>query len=273
MYFETKVNIYKHIIKLLFKISFFFINNYIVLYIFCLFFLFSCIIYFYTTKNNIVNHYIILINLVCYLLIYLYIATLLVTMFYEFNNTVPYVVVANLFFFLNNGLLLYMDGLSLLFILLLSFLILICFVYYFYYTRYFMYIKISSFKNSDVINNSKPNLKSVVSKYTTSFCYVSLLYIILLLLVNLILFLLFLSTDFLVFYILFESILVPLFLLIGIYGLRNNKVKAVYFLIFFTVIGSFFFIFGTIMMEYLVGSTSAWNIKNLDMFFSFKKFY
>jgi NADH:ubiquinone oxidoreductase subunit 4 (subunit M) len=259
MNFETKANVYKYLLKLLSKSLFFLINNYIIAYIVCLFFLFGFILYIYIVKNNIVSSYMNLVNFVCYVLVYLYLTTLLVTMFYEFNNTIPYVIVVNLFFFLSNGFFLYMDGLSLLFILLLSFLVLICFVYYFYYTQYFMYIKVVNFKNSDIIigDVTKNKEKIILLKHATSFCHASILYIILLLAVNLILFLLFLATDFLVFYILFESILVPLFLLIGIYGLRNNKVKAVYFLIFFTVIGSFFFIFGTMVMEYLIGSTSA----------------
>jgi len=50
----------------------------------------------------------------------------------------------------------------------------------------------------------------------------------------------FLVLDLLLFYICFESILIPMFFLIGIYGGRNRKVHAAYEFFLYTLIGSLF---------------------------------
>lgn len=82
----------------------------------------------------------------------------------------------------------------------------------------------------------------------------------LLLMLNLIQFLLigsFLSFDMLVFYILFEGILIPMFLLIGIWGSRSEKIKATYYLFFYTLVGSVLFIISIIYIQVSVGTTNS----------------
>lgn len=69
----------------------------------------------------------------------------------------------------------------------------------------------------------------------------SSLLIFLLNIIQLLLIISFLSTDLLMFYISFESILIPMFILIGIWGSRSEKIKAGYYLFFYTLIGSTFF--------------------------------
>jgi len=49
----------------------------------------------------------------------------------------------------------------------------------------------------------------------------------------------FISSDLLTFYINFESVLIPMFILIGWISLRNRKIKATFYFFYFTYIGSF----------------------------------
>lgn len=51
----------------------------------------------------------------------------------------------------------------------------------------------------------------------------------------------FLSTNALSFYIFFESILIPMFLIIGHWGSRERRIKAAFYFFLYTLLGSFFF--------------------------------
>jgi NADH-ubiquinone oxidoreductase chain 4 len=85
----------------------------------------------------------------------------------------------------------------------------------------------------------------------------SSLLIFLLNIIQLLLIISFLSTDLLVFYISFESILIPMFILIGIWGSRSEKIKAGYYLFFYTLVGSTFFLLGIIIIYYYTGTTNS----------------
>jgi proton-translocating NADH-quinone oxidoreductase chain M len=61
--------------------------------------------------------------------------------------------------------------------------------------------------------------------------------------------------DLLVFYILFESVLIPMFLIIGIWGSRQRKVRASYFLFLYTVLGSILMLIAILYIYTQVGST------------------
>jgi NADH-quinone oxidoreductase subunit M len=61
--------------------------------------------------------------------------------------------------------------------------------------------------------------------------------------------------DLLGFYILFEGILIPMYLIIGIWGSRNEKVVAAYYFFFYTLIGSVLMLIGIIYMYKLLGTT------------------
>jgi NADH-ubiquinone oxidoreductase chain 4 len=64
----------------------------------------------------------------------------------------------------------------------------------------------------------------------------------------------FLVLDILLFYIFFESILPPLFLLIGLYG-SYNKVRASFYFFLYTLFGSLFLLLAILSMSSIMGTT------------------
>ena len=88
-------------------------------------------------------------------------------------------------------------------------------------------------------NSIKENLKS---------------YLIIMLLLETLLLGVFLSLDIMLFYIFFESILPPLFILIGIFG-SDNKVNASYYLFLYTLWGSLFLLLSILSISSIMGST------------------
>ena len=81
-------------------------------------------------------------------------------------------------------------------------------------------------------------------------------YVIYLLLIELFLFLAFLSTDLLIFFIFFESTLIPMFILIGVWGSRDRKIKAAFYLFIYTLFGSILLLFSILVVYLEVGNTS-----------------
>lgn len=78
--------------------------------------------------------------------------------------------------------------------------------------------------------------------------------IIIILSIEFLLLLVFSILDILLFYIFFEIILIPMYFLIGIFGSRERKIRAVYLLFFYTLIGSFFFLLGIMYIFSIVGT-------------------
>lgn len=62
--------------------------------------------------------------------------------------------------------------------------------------------------------------------------------------------------DLLGFYVLYESALLPMFLLIGLGGSRSRKIRAAYLLVLYTLIGSLAMLPAVLLMYSIVGSTS-----------------
>jgi len=91
------------------------------------------------------------------------------------------------------------------------------------------------------------NWNSIKSQNVLSFVVIMLLLESLLLAV-------FLVLDVLLFYIFFESILPPLFLLIGLFG-SSNKVRASFYLFLYTLLGSLFMLLSIIGMSSIMGTT------------------
>ena len=91
------------------------------------------------------------------------------------------------------------------------------------------------------------NWNTIQSKNVISFVVIMLLLETLLLAV-------FLVLDILLFYIFFESILPPLFLLIGLFG-SSNKVRASFYLFLYTLLGSLFMLLSIIVMSSIMGTT------------------
>ena len=65
----------------------------------------------------------------------------------------------------------------------------------------------------------------------------------------------FLTLDLLFFYIFFEAILIPMFLLVGLFGSRERKIRAAYLLMFYTLFGSLFFLLGILYLYFVIGIT------------------
>lgn len=82
------------------------------------------------------------------------------------------------------------------------------------------------------------------------------MFYILLFLTELILVNAFATLDLSFFYILFEMALVPVFLIIGIWGTRPEKISAALYFFIYTVIGSFFMIVAILYIYSLVGTTN-----------------
>ena len=79
-------------------------------------------------------------------------------------------------------------------------------------------------------------------------------YYILLLLLETLLLACFLVLDIFLFYVFFESILPPLFLLIGIFG-SSNRVRASFYLFLYTLFGSLFLLLAILTMSSIMGGT------------------
>lgn len=62
--------------------------------------------------------------------------------------------------------------------------------------------------------------------------------------------------DLLGFYILFEAILIPMFLIIGIWGSREEKVKAAFYFFFYTLIGSLLMLISIFKIYSITGTTN-----------------
>nr|YP_004222735.1 NADH dehydrogenase subunit 4 [Glaucocystis nostochinearum]ADW83107.1 NADH dehydrogenase subunit 4 [Glaucocystis nostochinearum] len=61
--------------------------------------------------------------------------------------------------------------------------------------------------------------------------------------------------DILLFYIFFESILIPMFLIIGIWGSRERKIRAAYYFFLYTLVGSLFMLLGILLIYFETGTT------------------
>jgi len=60
--------------------------------------------------------------------------------------------------------------------------------------------------------------------------------------------------DVFLFYVFFESILPPLFILIGLFG-STNKVRASFFFFLYTLLGSLFLLLSILTMKSIMGTT------------------
>ena len=79
-------------------------------------------------------------------------------------------------------------------------------------------------------------------------------FLVIILLLETLLLAVFMVLDILLFYIFFESILPPLFLLIGLYG-SNDKVRASFYLFLYTLLGSLFLLLSILTMLSIMGTS------------------
>jgi NADH:ubiquinone oxidoreductase subunit 4 (subunit M) len=91
-------------------------------------------------------------------------------------------------------------------------------------------------------------------------------YLINLLITELLLLLVFSVLDLFLFYIFFEAILIPMYLIIGLWGSRERKIRAVYLLFFYTLFGSLLMLVGILYIYFITGSS------NLEFLFGYNQF-
>lgn len=135
---------------------------------------------------------------------------------YYFQNIIRY---SLNFEFINIQLAFGLDGLSLFFFILSSFLIFLC-VLFVFHDKFLRYYLINLF------------------------------------LIEILLLFVFSSLDILLFYIFFEAILIPMYLIVGIWGSRERKVWAVYMLFFYTLCGSLLMLLGILYIYNITGTFS-----------------
>ena len=90
-------------------------------------------------------------------------------------------------------------------------------------------------------------------------------FIISLFVILLLLIMVFTIMDIIGFYILFEAILIPMFLMIGIWGSREEKIKAAFYFFFYTLIGSLLMLICIFKLYSLVGTTNYLNLINIEI--------
>lgn len=72
----------------------------------------------------------------------------------------------------------------------------------------------------------------------------------------------FIVSDILLFYIFFESVLMPMFLIVGIWGSRERKIRAAYQFFIYTLVGSLLMLLAILIIYFQVGTTDIqilWN--------------
>lgn len=80
-------------------------------------------------------------------------------------------------------------------------------------------------------------------------------YMIMLLLTELLLINVFAVLDLFFFYIFFESVLIPMFIIIGVWGSRQRKIHAAYQFFFYTLFGSIIMLIGIVVIYFHTGTT------------------
>nr|YP_008475409.1 NADH dehydrogenase subunit 4 [Thraustotheca clavata]AGS55504.1 NADH dehydrogenase subunit 4 [Thraustotheca clavata] len=81
------------------------------------------------------------------------------------------------------------------------------------------------------------------------------------------------TLDLIIFYIFFESVLIPMFLIIGIWGSRERKIKASYYLFIYTLAGSLFMFIAIIHIYITTGTTLYILLYNYNFDIFYQKLY
>ena len=70
--------------------------------------------------------------------------------------------------------------------------------------------------------------------------------------------------DILGFYILFEAVLIPMFLVIGVWGARKQKITASYYFFFYTLVGSLLMLLSIFYIYSIAGTTDYLSLLNIS---------
>ena len=89
------------------------------------------------------------------------------------------------------------------------------------------------------------------------------IYIVNILLIELFVILAFLSLDLFIFFIFFEAVLIPMFLIIGIFGSRNRRKKASFYFYLYTLFGSIFFLLSIVILHIEFSTTNLIYIEDI----------
>jgi NADH-quinone oxidoreductase subunit M len=98
------------------------------------------------------------------------------------------------------------------------------------------------------------------------------LFLILLFGTEFLLFLVFSAMDLIFFYIFFECLLIPLFIMIGKFGSGDRKIRAGYLFFFYTFVGSLVMLFSILYIYTTYGSTNYEYLLNIPFTFTEEKF-
>jgi NADH:ubiquinone oxidoreductase subunit 4 (subunit M) len=83
--------------------------------------------------------------------------------------------------------------------------------------------------------------------------------------IELLLFGVFSIFDLIGFYIAYEAILIPMIIIIGVYGARKEKITAAYYFFFYTLVGSIAMLMSIIYIYYTYGTTDYIELLTKDI--------
>lgn len=72
------------------------------------------------------------------------------------------------------------------------------------------------------------------------------------------------SLDIMLFYLLFEAVLIPMFLIIGYYGSRGRKIRSAYLLFLYTLFSSLIMFLAILFIYFKYGSTDYLLLKTVN---------
>lgn len=81
----------------------------------------------------------------------------------------------------------------------------------------------------------------------------------------------FVVLDLLLFYVFFESVLIPLFLIVGIWGATETRIRASFLLFLYTLFGSLFMLLAFLVIIYNVGTSDLQMLSLADITFDHQK--
>ena len=138
------------------------------------------------------------------------------------------------------------------------------YIYTIKYWNYYIYFGIDGITISFLLLTSFIIPICLLFAWNTNNYYINEYYICILS-IEILLLLVFTVLDIFWFYIFFESILIPFFILIGLYGTRIRKIHAAYLLFFYTVCGSLFMLISIIYIYIHVGSTNIQILNKIQL--------
>ncbi len=83
--------------------------------------------------------------------------------------------------------------------------------------------------------------------------------------------LVFVVLDVVAFYVAFEAVLIPLFLIVGIWGATPARVRASFLLFLYTLFGSLFMLLSFVSLYYITGTTDIETLSTVDLSFDTQK--